>query len=414
MTVTSAIYAPAEPAPIADSDAEILAYFCQELTIERDLPATLNTALEAMVRILQLEVAEVFLRRQDTDGFVLKTSRGRAAPHRITTRHDDPMLARCMSRRTFVCELDDNGTQAPTAYAPILSRGEAYAVIRLTRRDGAAGFDGRDLALFQAMVNATALAVANVQLREAVDAQRDTTRDLEFAAEIQRHLLPSVTPGEYPVFGFNRPIRQVSGDFFDFFTLPDQRIAFALGDVSGKGMNAALLMAKSASLYRCLGKTIFCPAEILRRLNREIHETASRGMFVTMVAGTYDPASGILEFANAGHEPPMLRSPDRGYESFSADAPPLGILPELTLETQRAAMEGGEFFIFSDGLTEFRYGQGEQLGVEGLIQMLESLSAMPMAERIEKLLSELNREGWSLRDDLTVLAIDDAWIKPHE
>lgn len=414
MPVNSAIHAPAEPAPKADSDAEILAYFCQELTIERDLQATLNTALEAMVRTLELEVAEVFIWHQGTGDFAFKTSRGRAAPRRITTRHDDPMLARCMSQRAVVCELDDGGSQAPTACAPILSRGEVYGVARLTRCAGAAGFDGRDRALFQAMVNATALAVANVQLKETVDAQEDTARDLEFAAEIQRHLLPNVTPGEYPVFGFNRPIRQVSGDFFDFFTLPDQRIAFALGDVSGKGMNAALLMAKAASLYRCLGKTIFCPAEILRRLNREIYETASRGMFVTMVAGTYDPSSGKLEFANAGHEPPMLRSTDRRYESFPADAPPLGILPELTLATQQATMEGGEFFIFSDGLTEFRYGQGEQLGVEGLIQMLESFSALPMAERIEKILSELNREGWSLRDDLTVLAIDDAWVKPHE
>jgi phosphoserine phosphatase RsbU/P len=413
MPATSAPFATVQPVLEPFSDAEILAGYCHEFTIERDLSATLNTALEGMVRNLQVEIAEIFLWRESPGGFVFKASRGRSAPLRTRAQDDDPMLARCMTHRTIVCDMED-GTAVPTVCAPILPLGEPYAVARLTRSAGAAGFDGRDRALFQAMANATALAITNAQLKEAVEDQKDTARDLEFAAEIQRHLLPSVIPGEYPIFGFNRPIRQVSGDFFDFFTLPDQRIAFALGDVSGKGMNAALLMAKAASLYRCLGKTIFCPAEILRRLNREIHETASRGMFVTMVAGTYDPKAGVLEFANAGHEPPLLRSPDHGYDSFPADAPPLGILPDLTMATRKVEMGGGEFFIFSDGLTEFRYGQGEQLGADGLIQMIESLSSLPMAERIEAILSELNREGWSLRDDLTVLAIDDAWVKAHD
>ncbi len=95
---------------------------------------------------------------------------------------------------------------------------------------------------------------------------------------------------DLPICGINRPIREVSGDFYDYFELPDGTIAFALGDVSGKGMNAALLMAKTASLFRCLGKTIRDPARLLSILNREICETTSRGMFVTMVAGLYEPS----------------------------------------------------------------------------------------------------------------------------
>jgi len=413
MPATNVNFGTSQPVFEVVSDAEILAGYYQEFTIERDLPATLNTALEGMVRNLQAEIAELFLWCENLGSFVFETSRGRSVLRQTKGPVDDPLIARCKTHRTVVCDAGD-GSSAPTICAPIVAQGELYAVARLSRSVGAPGFNRRDQSLFLAMANATALATANAQLKAAVDDHKDTARDLEFAAEIQRHLLPDVTPGEYPIFGFNRPIRQVSGDFFDFFTLPDQRIAFALGDVSGKGMNAALLMAKAASLYRCLGKTIYCPAEILHRLNHEIHETASRGMFVTMVAGVYDPSSGRLEFANAGHEPPLLRSPDHGYESFPADAPPLGVLPDLTLATRRAEMGGGEFFIFSDGLTELRYGQGEQLGADGLIQMMESLSSLPMAERIEGLLSELNQEGWSLRDDLTVLAIDDAWVQPHD
>jgi len=201
----------------------------------------------------------------------------------------------------------------------------------------------------------------------------------------------------------------VSGDFYDFFPLTDDKVAFALGDVSGKGINAALLMAKAASLFRCLGKRSDDPAAILSILNREIHETASRGMFVTMVAGTYEPERGRLLFANAGHEPPLLRAPDHSYATFPAEAPPLGIVPEMPFWNQEAYLDGGEFYIFSDGLMEFRYEDSEELGVDGLIQLLEGLVELPLDRRLEALIAALDREGWEVRDDLTVLGIDGSW-----
>jgi sigma-B regulation protein RsbU (phosphoserine phosphatase) len=167
-------------------------------------------------------------------------------------------------------------------------------------------------------------------------------------------------------------------------------------------------MAKAASLFRCLGKRSDDPAAILAILNREIHETSSRGMFVTMVAGTYDPGSGLLRFANAGHEPPLLRGQDHCYSTFPAEAPPLGIIPDMEFWTHEINLEGGEFYVFSDGLMEFHYHEHEELGVGGLIQMIEGLSHLPISERLEALLSELDSEGWEVRDDLTVLVIDDS------
>jgi len=409
MHSTHAPTANATSAPEGPSDVELVAAFCRDFAAERDLPATLNAALEGLVRSLGARSAEGFVWRPESGDFVFQASRGRALPSRPGAERDDPLLGRCLAEGTVLCRPAEGGETA-VAYAPLRPEGRPYGVLRLTRERS---FDSRDSAMLTAMAGTAALAIANASLAAKLQEQHDTLRDLEFAAEIQRNLLPVVTPGACPVFGLNRPIRQVSGDFFDFFTLPDQRIAFALGDVAGKGMNAALLMAKAASLYRCLGKTIHRPVEILQRLNREIFETASRGMFVTMVAGIYDPAAGFVEFANSGHEPPLLRTPDHSYATFPADAPPLGILPEVTPAAQRVDLTGGEFYIFSDGLTEFRYEQGEQLGVKGLIQMIEALAALPMAERMDTLLSELAQEGWSLRDDLTVLAIDDAWVESH-
>lgn len=273
-----------------------------------------------------------------------------------------------------------------------------------------AGFGGEDSELFEAAVETVALAVANSRARRILELIEETNRELELAATIQKTLLPGPDPLRSPVQGLNRPARTVSGDFYDYLILPGGRFPFALGDVSGKGMNAALLMSKTASLFRCLAKSIDDPAELLGVINREICETATQGMFVTMVVGVYNSVSGVIRFANAGHEPPLLRRPDRSYRTFPAEAPPIGILDDLALETVETDIAGGEFYIFSDGLTEFAYGEGEMLGVTGLIQMVEGSKTIPLAERLDGVLAALDADGWSAHDDLTALTIDGTWV----
>ncbi len=268
--------------------------------------------------------------------------------------------------------------------------------------------------IVRTVADIAALAVANVGLVDRLVEQESMRRELELAAEIQRDLLPQSEPGVLPVFGVNRPARTVSGDFFDYFTLRDGTIRFALGDVSGKGINAALLMAKTASLFRCLGKTHKDPVSLMRAINREIHETMSRGMFVTMVAGSYDPSSGEVRFANAGHEPPLFRRRDRSYESFPAFTPPLGILPEIDFVQTVVNLHNGEFYVFSDGLTEFIYDGDEMLGSDGLIHLIEAMADLPLGERVHGLLNELDAAGWEARDDLTMLVIDDSWTAPAD
>lgn len=264
-----------------------------------------------------------------------------------------------------------------------------------------------DITFLEALAGQLAWAIRARGLLERRNDNAGLRQELEVAAELQRSLLPKPMP-DAPIFGLNRPVYEVSGDFFDFFTLPSGRVPFTLGDVSGKGIKSAILMAKTASLFRCLAKTIGDPTELLRRINEEICETTSQGMFVTMVAGVYEHTTGLMRLANAGHEPPMVRYPDRSYRTFPADTPPLGILPDLRPKTVEVALGGGEFYVFSDGLTEFRYSKDEELGVEGLVQLLESMPEKTQRERLVTLLAELDGAGWEARDDLTVLAIDDS------
>jgi sigma-B regulation protein RsbU (phosphoserine phosphatase) len=181
-------------------------------------------------------------------------------------------------------------------------------------------------------------------------------------------------------------------------------MAFCLGDVSGKGMNAAMLMAKTASLYRCLAKTVKSPGELLEALNAEICETSTRGMFVTMMAGVYEPQSGTAQVANAGHEP-LLCHTGGEFTSIPAEAPPLGIVPDSQFPEVEIAMQGGSLYSFSDGLTEACTESGEQLGSEGLKTMIEKFAHLPVGERVEAIITEVG--GLELRDDLTLLAVAD-------
>lgn len=416
------------PDHTSSGDVAYLAAFSQFFAVSRDLKATLETALMGITQGIDAEAAALFLLDETTGELICHTSIGPIDLRQTRIRPEQGILGRCLRRNTV--EVINEPSQEPellgamggnrgfitraAVCAPMAADGRPFGVIQVANKRTGEGFSERDSYLMQTMANSAALAVANARLAEELVRREVTQRELDLAAEIQRNLLPGAGQNGLPVCGLNRPIHQVSGDFFDFFVLPDRRIAFALGDVSGKGINAALLMAKAASLFRCLGKRSDDPAKIMSIINREIQETSSRGMFVTMVAGTYDPAAGLLRFANAGHEPPLLRHPDHSYQTFPAEAPPLGIVPEMEFWNHDVELGNGEFYIFSDGLMEFRYGEGEELGIEGLIQLVEGYSALPLNERLQALLAALDREGWEVRDDLTVLGIDGGWIGPND
>ncbi|MBT5047199.1 MAG: serine/threonine-protein phosphatase [Rhodospirillaceae bacterium] len=301
-------------------------------------------------------------------------------------------------------DVGSEAEQLTIAALGIRRKGGAEAVAALP-------FSAADRAFVEAVAQLAGYCCTEVALRAELLRRDRVAQDLILATELQRSLQPGCDPNALPIWGVNLPARQVSGDFFDFYATDDGDYVFALGDVSGKGMSAALLMAKTIGLFHCLSKRIESPAELLAAINTELCETASRGMFVTMVAGRYSTRDGSVTFANAGHEPPLLRRKDRNYETFPADAPPLGILAGNAFGDEKVVLDGGEFYVFSDGLTEYRYASGEQLGVDGLIQIVEAHAAAPPAERLESLIRMLDEEaGWEARDDLTAIAIDDSWV----
>lgn len=232
----------------------------------------------------------------------------------------------------------------------------------------------------------------------------ELNRELELAGEIQRSLLPASQPPSFPLVGLNLPAKELSGDFFDYFTLADGRIYFNLADVSGKGITAALLMAKTSSLFRCLGKKVDEPAALLAHINRELCDTSTHGMFVSMVAGLYDPATGGVQIINAGHPPVLLLRPDATTVEIGAHAPPLGVMPEVRFTDTRVNLADASLYAFSDGLLEARLGDGEMVGVDGVERLLRALADKPPAERLAAVAERMRAA--ELRDDLTILLLE--------
>jgi len=250
-----------------------------------------------------------------------------------------------------------------------------------------------------------------LRLEQALD-ERDRlaaeiNRELSLAREIQQSLLPVNQGDNYPVVGMNISAKMLSGDFYDFFELENGDIYFNLGDVSGKGVNAALLMAKTCSLFRCLGKRIKQPGQLLYEINNELCETSVHGMFVTMVAGVYTPSSGEIRLVNAGNPPALLFTESGLCREFEATAPPLGVISNTIYTEYEINLQNDSLYIYSDGVTEGYTADDSTLELSGLFKLIAGLSSnLSAIERLKKIVESITHTAKPLRDDVTLLLLE--------
>ena len=196
------------------------------------------------------------------------------------------------------------------------------AVELVNKRAGDGHFTERDAEVLQILASSAGLAISNQRLAAAQVESERVRRELEVAAEIQMSMLPRTFPpyperGEFAIFASLLPAREVGGDFYDFSLIDDNRLTFGVGDVSGKGTPAALFMAKTATLLKSLARDDSSPARIMARLNDELSDRNESCMFVTLFFGVLDLKTGELVYANAGHNPPVLKRSNGRVESVS-------------------------------------------------------------------------------------------------
>jgi len=405
---------------------ELLSEMGRDFASSLDIQAALERAVSHITDYVEAEGGALFLLDEEGSTLTCHACVGATDIIGLTLPSDQGIVGRCVqndkseivrdvqSDPNFYGKFDEKTgyTTRSILCATLSVKDQRIGAIELiNKRTGDHLFEDSDLRLLESMSASAALAIHNARMAEALVEQERFARELELAAEIQRSLLPERGDDDFPIHGINIPARTVSGDFYDFFQMEDGRICFNLGDVSGKGMNAALLMAKTASLFRCLGKTVHQPGKLLSRINQEICETAARGMFVTMIVGIYNPRTGIIRFANAGHEPPLFFDTSGDVSSFPADAPPAGISPYLVGDEgypeEELQLDGGAFYIFTDGVTEGYLADGSEMGVDGLTDILHAGKSQLTASRLNEVVKKIDLGAGPLRDDITILAIDD-------
>ncbi|WP_230580858.1 PP2C family protein-serine/threonine phosphatase [Xylanibacter ruminicola] len=251
------------------------------------------------------------------------------------------------------------------------------------------------------------LLTAYDQLEETTIAKERIESDLRIARNIQMSMVPSTFPDrpDLDIYGSMTPAKEVGGDLYNFMIRDDapDKLYFALGDVSGKGVPASLFMAQATRLFRTLAAQQMQPAEIATRMNDALSgDDNEQGMFVTMFLGVVDITTGHLQFCNAGHNPPILGTE---FIEMIPNAP-IGLFPGLDYEGEEIAdIRGRQLFIYTDGLNEAENNEKDQFGDDHLLDIMATHHFESAKETIEYLKAEVekHREGAEPNDDLTML-----------
>ncbi|HEX3869840.1 MAG TPA: SpoIIE family protein phosphatase [Pirellulales bacterium] len=267
--------------------------------------------------------------------------------------------------------------------APLLSSsGEAMGVIQIDTLDQRSRFQQEDLDVLASVACQAAVAVENAQLHEEALERQGMERDLDLAHKVQQGILPSAPPkvAGYEFFDYYGPAKQVGGDYFDYVSLPNSRLAVVLADVSGKGVSAALLMAKLSSEARYCLVSEADPASAMNRLNAIFGRGGWEDRFVTTVMAVIDLVNHTVTLANAGHMAPLLRRKNGKVEDIGDETAgvPLGVDSDYCYGQSQCTLKPGDLMVvYTDGVSEAMGDKGALFGLERIRAQVAGASSTP-------------------------------------
>jgi serine phosphatase RsbU (regulator of sigma subunit)/anti-sigma regulatory factor (Ser/Thr protein kinase) len=334
---------------------------------------------------------------------------------------NDPIVAYFQSAPGAV-DLDELELESPALASlqeagvklavPLVSQGELVGLLNLGPRLSDQDYSSDDRKLLDSLAAqaAPALQVAQLVRRQEAEARsrERIEQELRVATTIQQNFLPRELPDlpGWEVSAYYRPAREVGGDFYDFIELSDGRIGIVIGDVTDKGVPAAMVMAATRSVLRASAQRVASPGEVLERVNELMCPDMPAKMFVTCLYGVLETATGSFRFANAGHNLPYVRT-GGGSAELRATGMPLGLLPGITYEETEAKLEPGEtMLLHSDGVAEAHGPDADMFGFPRLQDVVGARGGR--GEVIDRVLTELGRftgSDWEQEDDITLVAL---------
>ncbi len=304
----------------------------------------------------------------------------------------------------------------PELLLPLSAKNELLGFMSLGQKLSEAPFSSTDLRLLRSVGAQTGLALEVARLTDAIGqeiASRERlNRELEIAREVQEHLFPQRLP---VVAGLDysalcRPAREVGGDYYDFLELPGGKFGVAIGDVSGKGIGAALMMASLSASLRGQASIAETLPHLVGTVNNLVYQASSVNRYATFFYSEFDPVTLQLAFVNAGHNAPViLRSSESDHQLFrlSAGGPPVGLFPNAQYEGGVFALQSGDrIVLFTDGISESMNKDDEEWGEENLIAVAQG-TCSPAEETVNRIMSAAQAfaEDAPQHDDMTVVAL---------
>src|SRR5579872_322546 len=385
----------------------------KELSENRPLaelfPVILDLAIKAVNAqrgvVLTLEGENLVPRAHKGDGFRISTAvRDQVVNQKCSILVRDAQLDDAFKGRLSIVEQKVHTMMA----VPLQTKDRIIGLIYLDSPSVMREFTREDLSLLTVMANVAATRLETARLVEIEQAERIMKRDLAQAADIQRGILPYKAPEirGLDLAGFNMACRTVGGDYYGFFTYPDGRVALALGDVSGKGMPAALMVMGLQARLEVLAEDPHDLSSLVTRLNKITCANCPSNRFITFFIALANPSTGDFAFANAGHNPPIIVRASGEIEMLEGGGPVLGILPIAKYGEQYARLGKGDVLvIYSDGVTEATDLAEEEYGEERLTEIVRQHRADSADAIVNAVTESVNRfaAGAPQADDITLI-----------
>ena len=378
-------------------------------------------------KVMHSQTSSLMLIDEQTDELVFEVARGKSGK-KIKEKfrlklgqgiagwvalHGKPLVVPDVSKdpRFFSKPDKDSGFATSSIICvPLKAQNKTIGVLQALNPLNKKSFSNRDLPIFKAFANLSAIAIENAKVHTYRMEQTRLRNELEIAQRIQQNILPHTNPvfKDIHCCAKNLPALSVGGDLFDFIMLKNNHLAVVIGDVSGKGIPAALFMVTMISNLRFHAQASFEPAEILNEVNKTLCKESTMGMFVTTVLLMFDMNNYTLKYANAGHIPPVkINKPKNVLRHLSkASTPPLGIMPDLNFFQETVKLEKGDIFLlYTDGITEARKINHTEFGENRLFNTLKHTDGTPkdVVEKVFKSVKEFSKKA-NQHDDITLVA----------
>jgi sigma-B regulation protein RsbU (phosphoserine phosphatase) len=407
----------------------------QQLSLLNDLAQAIGLSesseemIQAIVRrakrALEVEQVMIYFVEQTGDEDVFKTMVRDRTVHVRRAFHFDEALRSMMEyhREPFLTNDPHNESRLQGVEidpdlrsllcVPLMVRGKLTGLVAACNKAGSEGFGEEEQRLLSIMANQSAQILETTRLREEERAYERLHRDVQMARDIQTGLLPKTAPevAGYDLAGCSVPAEMVGGDYFDYIPFEDGRLGVCLGDVSGKGVPASLLMANLQATLRGQARIHTSAAECVTWSNRLLYNSTASDKFVTLFYCILDPAAHALTYCNAGHERPLLLSCTAGRDcrqELEGGGPILGVIDDFVYTEGRVELEPGSLMlVYSDGLTDAVDTMDRPFGVERVVKVLQGLKEASAQEILDGLLAAVKKHcaGTPAFDDVTLIAI---------